>query len=77
MKTTRVPASVCPVCGKANNAASNGQDRPKPNDVSICWYCGHLMIFADDLKLRQPTVAEVAELSRHPTVMQMQRSRRQ
>jgi hypothetical protein len=33
-------------------AAARGNNKPKPGDFSICIECSHLMVFADDLSLR-------------------------
>lgn len=51
-----VPVCPCPSCGRANDAATNANDakaRPKKGDVSICFYCGEILEFGDDLQLHK------------------------
>src|SRR5258707_1048262 len=50
----RLPGSDCPSCRKPLDAATgiNGDVRPAPGDVTVCLYCGHIMVFADDLTVR-------------------------
>jgi hypothetical protein len=36
--------------------------------VSICWYCAHVTLFADDGTMREPTDDERAELVADPEV---------
>jgi len=64
MTETRVPESICPSCGAPNDGASHPDGKPSEGDLSICMYCGHLAIFRADLRLRDPTVAEL-EIIRH------------
>lgn len=42
--------------------------RPKSGDLSMCWYCGTIAFYDDELRLREPTVAEVDEAIIHPDV---------
>lgn len=65
---TRTPVSPCPSCGAKNNAAS-GTGTPGPGDVSICLYCGHISLFADDLTLRPATDEELVEVKKHPEML--------
>ncbi len=73
--TTLIPQLTCSICGENNNAASNffEPERPTPGDVSVCAYCGHLQIFAEDLSLRDPTRAEKLEIADRPEILRMQR----
>lgn len=69
MSVSRVPASACRRCGTKNDAASGPDEkRPTPGAVSICWRCGTVALFADDLSLRAPTVEEVNELLDDPGI---------
>jgi hypothetical protein len=61
MKTTRVPNHVC-TCGQENDAASHRNATPSPGDVSLCWYCGELTVFNEDLTQRVPTEEEMVEI---------------
>jgi len=40
--------------------------------IAICM-CGHLMVFGDDLLLREPTSAEIIDMAGDPTMLQAQR----
>lgn len=57
----------CDTCGRTLNAATAVEDgkRPMPGSVSICWYCGVVRLFDDQLRLRKPNDAEALELSRN------------
>lgn len=64
----RMPTTTCR-CGKPLNAATEaGPDEtpPNPGDLSMCFYCGYLHTFADDLTLRELTEAELDEFMRDP-----------
>jgi hypothetical protein len=57
----RVPMSRCTNCGEENDGALGiGVDKsPRPGDYSLCIECGHLMVFDEQLKVRDPTSAEL------------------
>ncbi len=57
--------SRCIQCGKFFDAATGVQSRiPKEGDVSICGYCGKLMFFTSDKKLRPATDGEMEEFKK-------------
>ena len=63
--TCKVPESPCWSCGKKNDMASSAEGDasiPKAGDISICFGCGAWMIYDDDIKTREMTVDEIAEL---------------
>lgn len=71
-------ASVCPSCGKTLGAATcaTGDDRPSEGDITICFYCGHIMAFANDEgALRDLTDEEMLEVAGHPTILRIQEAR--
>jgi hypothetical protein len=73
---SRVPPSACLHCGKINDAAL-GVDHdasPSPGDVTVCFYCGHIMVFGDDLLMRNPTDAEIHDIAGDPRVLAAQRA---
>jgi hypothetical protein len=75
MRTTRVPPSLCPICGHFLDAASSITDpegTPNPGDVSLCIGCGFRLMFDQQLRLRLPTVAEQRETEGHPDVRMTQ-----
>jgi hypothetical protein len=77
MTQTRLPWSNCLDCGKAMDAASamTHDNPPKKGDVSICLYCGHIMIFRGNLTLRALTDEEMLEIAGNPQLIQMQKAR--
>lgn len=54
MKDHRVPMALCPSCGYASDGAAgmSGNNRPKPDDLSICLSCGALAAFDERLMLK-------------------------
>jgi hypothetical protein len=62
----KLPVTRCTACGKILNGVSALDEdvAPSPGDATICISCGHLMVFADDLMLRDLTDAEVIEWAR-------------
>ena len=55
---TEVPTSTCCECGEVLRACS-GPGTPSPGDFSLCFGCGCLNVFGDDLALRRPTDEEI------------------
>jgi hypothetical protein len=73
-----MPPQMCVECGLLFNAASpTGPDRhkgfrqpkPRPGNVSLCLNCGHLALYGDDMKLREPTAEENTE----PEIIELRR----
>lgn len=60
----RLKPSLCISCGKTLDAASCLEDgsRPKPGDITVCFYCGQVMAFDNDLGLRHLTEPESKEV---------------
>lgn len=63
-KTTRMPPTDCPECGKLlDGAAAPGSDaEPKAGDFSICFGCQFIHVFNEDLSLRAPTEEDLMDL---------------
>jgi hypothetical protein len=78
---SRIPPSPCPGCGKVLDAATGVDDKglhqrsPEAGDVTVCISCGHIMVFAHDLTLRNPTAAEMREIAGNRHVIAIQRAR--
>ena len=56
-----LPETNCTQCGALINDATHtlGDDsQPRPGDLSICVECEHVMVYADDMTLRDMTVQE-------------------
>jgi hypothetical protein len=51
VRSTRVPESRCFNCGGILDGASAAGRPPVPNDYSVCWYCGAVARFGEDLRL--------------------------
>ncbi len=64
MKTTRLAPVSCPTCGKNLDAATHPTEdvTPSPGDATICVGCQDVLIFTDELGLRNVTEAEIQEL---------------
>jgi hypothetical protein len=83
-RDVHIKPSVCTNCGKALDGATavteGGPKRarrvmPDPGDVTICLACGHLMIFGDDLILRDPTPAEIVDVAGDRRLLAIQQAR--
>ncbi len=70
-ETYEVPGSACVNCGKDMDAASpvGGGRGPQSGDVAICLYCRHLMVYGEDLKMRNLTDEEVIEVAGDPEIV--------
>lgn len=69
-----VPEDYCPNCGhRLNRTSVPGPDDPVPQagDVTVCLYCSHLMVFAEDMSLRAPNDAELIELAGRPDILRV------
>jgi hypothetical protein len=58
-----LPEMKCLRCDAVLNQASDNHEdsRPEPGDFTVCLYCEHLMVFKNDLTLREPTNNEAVE----------------
>jgi hypothetical protein len=72
-RTTRLSLSRCLACEAELNAATGcGDDRPRPNDLTICLTCGHLMAFDRRLRLRPLTDKEMIDVAGDPRLLAVQ-----
>jgi hypothetical protein len=69
--------SACLSCGKISDAVTNplDDDGPEPGNITICWYCGHIMAFADDLTFRELTSKEAYEIAGDKVLIRLQKAR--
>jgi len=44
-------------------------DRPSDGDLTVCLYCGHLMVFGPNLSLRELTSDEMRDAAGNPEVL--------
>ena len=49
--------------------------RPKPGDFTVCIRCGHIMIFGDDLRLRELTRDQMHAIAGDERLLAIQRAR--
>ena len=65
---TRITPSVCPTCFVSLDAADeivnecgivNSTDAPTPGDIAVCFYCGAINEYDDDLHLRPADPANI------------------
>ena len=77
-ESRKLPSCPCPSCGKALDATSEagGDSTPKPGDITLCIYCGHLMAFADDLTLRDLTGEEMHAIAGDRRIIAIQKARK-
>lgn len=68
----RLKPDHCLNCGKRLDGCSVVDEafaRPKEGDFTICIKCGHLMVFGDGLKLRNPTEEELRDIAGDPRIV--------
>lgn len=72
-----VPESPCTACGRPMNGATCVGDEaaPEPGDFTVCIRCGHLMVFGDQLILRDPTDSEAIEIGGDERLLAIQAAR--
>lgn len=60
----RHTATQCPDCGKVLDAAksADGDRAPKPDDLSVCLYCGSILQFDAGMSLVALTPTELRRL---------------
>jgi hypothetical protein len=73
-----MPEMRCTNCGKTvtHAAGINTDVCPVPGDGSICIDCGHLMIWNENLELRNPTDKEILDFAGDPRLIAAQRARK-
>lgn len=78
-ESIKVRRSYCIECGKLLDGASavddEGRIQPSPGDATICIYCGHLMVFDEKQRLRNPTREEMIEFAGDRRILMIQRAR--
>lgn len=67
---------ICINCRCDLSAHTNIIDReamPTPGDVAVCLYCGHIMIWEEDMELREPTDEEAFSMAGDPDLVNAMR----
>ncbi len=69
--TVDVPGARCTNCRRMVRAAHNPFDASAPTagDATVCFYCGHIMVFTKALQLRDPTDAERLQIAGDPRIV--------
>ncbi len=69
--------SRCPSCNTVLDESSGISDAkaPREGDVSICIYCGAILVFGPKLVLRPPTAAELDGLKQSSSWETVKRAR--
>jgi len=66
LTVTHHKESNCPACGHPINAAgtidSNDTYVAEPGDITVCFGCACVLVYADDMSVRMPTTKEITEM---------------
>lgn len=51
----KIKLSNCPTCDKKLDAVSaeDGVESPQPGDITVCFYCGEILKFSNDMILEK------------------------
>jgi hypothetical protein len=76
---TKVPQCACLDCSKSLDGAMSifCDARPTVGDITICIYCGHIMVFTNGLALRNPTRGEQIKIAGDKRILAIQRARKE
>jgi hypothetical protein len=83
-RDVHIKPSACTNCGKMLDGATAVKETdskrarkvmPDPGSITICLACGHLMVFGDDLLLRDPTPEEIVQVAGDRRILAIQRAR--
>lgn len=77
MKSTAIPVTRCVRCGyrmDETTSAYGEEEKPKAGDISICLCCGKVQAFEADLRLREATQEETANVWKQITEIQIVRA---
>jgi len=70
----RLSREPCPACGHQFDPIvfpTDNNPRPRAGNVAMCHHCAHLMIYAGNGKVRQPTADELARLQDDQRITEM------
>jgi len=76
-KSVKIKKSKCTNCGDPlDHAAGLDHDEsPSPSDATVCLHCGHIMVYDDNLNLRELTDKEVIERVGNKEIVEFQKKR--
>ncbi len=77
MNVHEITPGICVNCGRLNDMATNvtADELPTEGDATICFHCGHLMVFNADLSLRDLTDDEIMKWAGHPDLVAVNNAR--
>lgn len=64
--THKVEQQKCPACSHPLNAATSitsNPNHPRPGDITVCFYCGEILTWREDLTLRVIEEHDLSPLS--------------
>jgi hypothetical protein len=75
---TDLPKDYCLGCKCLLEVATDivGDEAPESGDITICLYCGHIMAFDEQLKVRELTSQEMHKVAGHRIILAAQAARR-
>ena len=79
-RKTRIKGANCLACGQLIDAASSifGDHVPRPGDITVCLFCGHIMAFTTyrkGLRLSELTSEQAHAVAGDSRVLAVQRAR--
>src|SRR5262252_6336125 len=77
MIVTDTEGWLCLECGEPIDRASGAfcDVAPEPGDVTVCVYCGHVMVFREGLVLDNPDAEECYQIAGDKGILAIQRAR--
>jgi hypothetical protein len=77
MKETFIPNATCLACNARIDAATSfyGDHAPESGDVTICFYCGHIMIFREGMRLDNLNKEEAYKIAGDRQILRVQHMR--
>lgn len=77
-RSIKLDHNPCLNCEAPLDAAKviGNDEKPKPGDITVCAYCGHIMAFDGQLKFRQLNHDEILDVAGMKEVLTIQRLRR-
>lgn len=66
MKTVRIKEIRCPECQMTYNLAAHFgvAKQPQPGHFALCFFCGELLVFDQEMKAILPTSEQISELEK-------------
>lgn len=72
-----VKASKCPICREMLDRAMAPGRAPHPGDYTVCFGCLNLLVFGEEMVLREPTKGELFDIAGDPGFIALQAAMRE